>query len=157
LITSKLKVFGSYDGLRVIRGSTILSIVPTSEMKRGDFSAIPGNIIDPLTNEKFPDNKIPELRIHNVAQNLLPLFPNPNQNDPVRNYVNSQPSENNNNSISTRIDYELSPRTKTFGRFNINDGKRRAVSSLPAFGTTTTERSQEISIDLTHSFSANKF
>jgi hypothetical protein len=129
LVTGKLKVFGSYDGLRVIRGSTILSIVPTSEMKRGDFSALPGKIIDPLTNEQFPDNKIPELRIHNVAKNLLSLFPNPNQEDPVRNYVNSQPSVGNNNSISTRIDYELNQKTKIFGRYNINDGKRRAVSS----------------------------
>ena len=36
-ITAKLKVFGSFDGLRIVKGSTSLSMVPTPEMKRGDF------------------------------------------------------------------------------------------------------------------------
>ena len=41
-VTSRLKVFGSYDGLRVIRGSTLLSLVPTNAMKRGTSAPSPG-------------------------------------------------------------------------------------------------------------------
>ena len=157
-VTSKLKVFGSYDGLRITKGSTLLSLVPTAEMKRGDFSAITGRqLVDPFTGAIFPDNKIPEERIHAVSTKLLSLFPEPNRpDDPTRNYVNNQPVINNNDSISTRIDYEFSPQTKLFANYNYSSGTQAMVSSLPAFGTTMDETSQNVSIDLTHSFSSNK-
>jgi hypothetical protein len=154
-ITGKIKVFGSYDGLRIIRGSTFTSRVPTAEMKQGDFSAV-ANIVDPFTGEPFENNRIPESRIHDVARNLLSLFPEPNASGSGYNYVNSEPIIENNNSISTRIDYEASPQTKIFGAYNISDGNRKRTASLPTFGTTTDEREQDVSIDLTHSFSANK-
>jgi hypothetical protein len=162
-VTNKLKVFGSYDGLRVVRGSTLLSMVPTPAMKQGDLSELvdpftkePLQLVDPFTGEPFEGNQIPDSRIHDVARNLLSLYPDPNRNDPVRNYVNNQPLVEDNNSISTRVDYELSPKTKIFGRYFISDGTRKTVSSLPAFGTNVKERDQEVSVDLSHSFSSNK-
>ena len=80
IVTGKMKVFGSYDGLRIVKGSTLLSLVPTPEMKRGDFSIITGRqIVDPFTGSAFPDNKIPEERIHTVSAKLLSLFPDPNR------------------------------------------------------------------------------
>lgn len=156
-ITDKLRVFGSYDGLRIIRGSTRTSLVPTAAMKQGDFSGIPWKrISDPFTGEQFEDNVIPPSRIHSVARNLLSLFPEPNINGSYYNYVNSEPMIENNNSISTRVDYELSAQTKIFGTYNFSDGDRKRTASLPTFGTTTDEREQRVSIDLTHSFSPNK-
>ena len=156
-VTSRLKVFGSYDGLRVIRGSTLLSLVPTNAMKRGDFSAVTGRqLVDPFTGEPFAGNRIPQERIHPVASRLLGLFPDPNRDDPVRNYVNNQPSVENRDTISSRIDYEWSPQTKIFGTYEISDGVRRLVSALPAFGNEVDEREQDVAIDLSHSFSSNK-
>jgi hypothetical protein len=156
-LTSKLKVFGSYDGLRIIKGSTILSIVPTAAMKRGDFSAIPGELKDPFTGIRLKNNRIPESSFNAVSTKLLSLFPDPNRNDdPARNYVNNQPFVNNNNNISTRIDYELSQKTQIFGKYNISDGHQELISSLPTFGTAMKERNQEVSVDATHSFSSNK-
>jgi hypothetical protein len=143
-ITSKLNVFGSFDGLRIVKGSTLLSWVPTAEMKRGDFSAI-------------DDFTIPESSFNPVSRKLLSLFPDPNRHgDPAGNYVNNQPYVNNNNSISTRIDYELSPKTKIFGKYFISDSNQALVSSLPSFGTDIAERNQDVSVDLTHSFTSNK-
>ena len=158
IVTSKFKVFSSYDGLRIIKGSTLLSLVPTPEMKQGDFSAITGRqLVDPSTGAIFPDNKIPEERIHAVSAKLLSLFPEPNRpEDATFNYVNNQPVINNSDGISTRIDYEFSPRTKLFANHNYRNGSRTNVSSLPAFGTTIDEKNQDVSIDLTHSFSSNK-
>lgn len=156
-VTSRLKVFGSYDGLRVIRGSTLLSLVPTDAMKEGDFSAAAGRqLIDPFTGEAFAGNRIPQERIHPVASRLLGLFPDPNRDDPVRNYVNNQPSVENRDTVSSRVDYEWSPQTKIFGTYNISDGARRLVSALPAFGNEVDERDQDVAIDLSHSFSPNK-
>ena len=156
-VTEKLKVFGSYDGLRVIRGSTLLSLVPTADMKRGDFSAFAWRpLVDPSTGEPFPGNRIPESRIHPLASRLLALFPDPNRADPVRNYVNNEPLVENNNTVSTRADYEFGPGTKIFGTYRISDGARRLVSSLPVFGSEVDERDQAVTIDLNHSFSPNK-
>lgn len=153
-VTSKLKVFGSYDGLRIIKGSTILSMVPTPEMKRGIFSR---QIINPFAGIPFGDNRIPEESMNPVSQKLLSLFPDPNRNDdPARNFVNNHPFVNNNDTISTRIDYEFSPKTKIFGKYSISDGNQELIASLPSFGTTMDEKNQDISIDLTHSFSPNK-
>jgi hypothetical protein len=127
-------------------------------MKRGDFSALTwAKLVNPFTGISFKDNHIPEELINPVAAKLLSLFPDPNRNDdPWRNYVNNQPVINNNNNISTRIDYEFSPKTKVFGKYSISDGNQELISTLPTFGTTMDERSQEVSIDLTHSFTSNK-
>jgi hypothetical protein len=157
LVTGKLKLFGSYDGLRIIKGSTKLSLVPTPEMKRGDFSGFIGRrLIDPFTGLAFPGNRIPEGRIHPVAAKLLPLFPDPNREDSARNYVNNHPFVNNRDVVSARVDYEFSPRTKIFGNYSIGNGKQRTTAYLPSFATTIQNRVQTVSLDLTHSFSSNK-
>jgi len=157
-VTGKLNVFGSFDGLRIAKGSTSLAMVPSAEMKRGDFSSITWRqIVDPFTGIPFPDNRIPEASINAVSAKLMSLFPDPNRNDdPARNYVNNQPFVNNNNSISTRVDYAFSPKTKIFGNYNFSDESQELVSSLPSFGTAMEEKSQDASIDVTHSFSPNK-
>ena len=156
-VAKRLKAFGSYDGLRIIKGSTMLSMVPTPEMKRGDFSSRTGlSLVDPFTLQPFPGNKIPVERINPVSSRLLALFPDPVRDDPMRNYVNNQPFVNNNNSITSRIDYEISNETKLFGSYSIANGAQSLVSSLPSFGTEMDQRNQNVSIDLTHSFSNNK-
>ena len=157
-VTGKMRIFGSFDGLRIVKGSTSLSMVPTREMKRGDFSAITWlQLVNPFTRSPFPGNQIPESVINPVSAKILSLFPDPNRSDdPFRNYVNNQPFINNRNSVSTRIDYEFSPKTKIFGKYGINDGTQELISSLPSFGTVENERSQDVSIDVTHAFSPNK-
>jgi hypothetical protein len=157
-ISSKLKVFGSYDGLRIVKGSTILSMVPTPEMKQGIFSR---EIINPFIVTEpptfFEGNRIPEELINPVSKKLLSLFPDPNRDDdPARNYVTNHPYVNNNDTISTRIDYEFNPKTKIFGKYNISSVSQGLVSSLPSFGTSMDEKNQDISVDWTHSFSPNK-
>ncbi len=156
-VTDKLKVFGGYDGLRIIKGSTLLSLVTTPQMKQGDFSALKDrNLIDPWTGSPFPDNHIPASRIHPVAAKMLHLFPDPNRNDPTRNYVNNQPNVNNSNTITARADYEFNSKTKLFGSYNLADGNQLFASSLPSFAAKTDERRQSISIDLIHSFNPSK-
>ena len=155
-VTGKLKAFGSYDGLRIIKGSTMLSLVPTAAMKNGDFSSLGWTIRDPFTGVPFEGNRIPVSRINPVAARLLSLFPDPNREDPARNYLNNQPFVNNNNTISTRVDYEFSSRTKIFGNYRISDGSQSLASALPSFGTSMDERRQDVSIDMTHSFSPSK-
>src|SRR5512146_2687264 len=64
LATDRLTLFGTFDGLRINKGSTIVSHVPTREMKIGDFSSFSSELMDPFTGKPFQDNRIPEDRIH---------------------------------------------------------------------------------------------
>ncbi len=153
-IGSKMTLFGAYDGLRTIKGSTRLSLVPTPEMKKGDFSAFTDiQLEDPFTGNPFPNNQIPSHRIHPVSSKMLTVIPNPNRDDPTRNFVNNDPTVDNSNDINVRVDYELSRKTKIFGNYSITDGNSASIADLPAFGTEANWRQQRASVDLTHSFS----
>ena len=108
----RLNLFFAYDGLRIIQGSTRLSLVPSRAMKTGDFSELlaleePVELVDPLSGLPFVNNRIPRERIHPVALGLLPLLPDPNREDEVRNYVNNQPLVEDANTITFRGDYKF--------------------------------------------------
>ncbi len=154
-VSDRLTLFGTFDGLRINRGSTILSHVPTREMKRGDFSSLPQQLTDPLTGAPFQNNQIPPERIHTVASLILPVIPDPNRDDPFRNFVNNLPEVENGNTFTGRVDYEFSKDSKLFITYSLDDVNQVEVNDLPIFGATTRGRSQEVSLDYTHDFSEN--
>lgn len=154
-VSDRLTLFGTFDGLRINRGSTILSHVPTRDMKKGDFGALSQQLMDPFTGAPFQDNQIPLERIHPVAARILPVIPDPNRNDPFRNFVNNLPEVENGNTFTGRVDYEFSEDSRFFVTYSLSDVNQVEVNDLPIFGSSTRERSQEISIDYTHDFSAN--
>ena len=69
--------------------------MPTSAERAGDFSGITSTIYDPLSNAPFANNVIPQSRISQIAQGLLPYFPNPTTTG-IENYriLNSTPNNN---------------------------------------------------------------
>jgi hypothetical protein len=85
--------FGAYEGWRFPSQSTINEVVPSTLMKRGDFSKFcyqpdkNGNctaftLINPATGIAYPGNKIPS--INTIATNTLKQFyPDPNVGDPT--------------------------------------------------------------------------
>jgi hypothetical protein len=152
-VSDRLTLFGTYDGLRINQGSTILSHVPTREMKRGDFIAFSEQLTDPFTGAPLLNNQI--TRIHPVAAKMLSLIPDPNRGDPYRNFVNNLPEVENNDTFTGRVDFEFSEKSKLFGNYNLQNGNQVEVNSLPVFGSTSKERDQEISLEYTHDFSQN--
>jgi hypothetical protein len=75
-------VFGSYQGIRVRQQSLFTSFPATEAERAGNFSASTRAVIDPLTNQPFPGNRIPADRLDLVAQNSSKLYmPLPNQAD----------------------------------------------------------------------------
>ncbi len=157
-VSNRLTVSGDFDSLRLIRGSTKLSHVPTPEMKAGDFSSLltqedPIQLVDPLTGQPFQNNQIPQSRINPVAQTLLPTLLSPNRADSNRNFVNNQPEIENNDKFSFRVDYEFSQDSKLFANYRYSEGDSVRVASLPAFGSSGARRNQNVSVDYTHTFS----
>ena len=145
-LSSAIFLFGSYDGLRINQGSTLLSHVPSPAMKGGDFSALEVPIIDPLTGLPFPDNRIPKDRISPVALRLLDVIPDPNREDPDRNYVNNDPLVRNHDHFSTRADIDLNPRSKLFVEYVYTRANRVRVHNFPTFNSDTVGRDHEASL-----------
>ena len=136
-LTSKIQLLGSYDGLRIVQGSTLLSHVPTTRMKEGDFGSLLSGggmgIKDPLSGADFLHNRLPVARIHPVAKRLLGLLPDPNREDEDRNYVNNQPVVQNQDSFSQKLDYEVNDHSKLSVDLSWTNGDAVRVHPLPAF------------------------
>ncbi len=153
-IRENLDFLVAYDGLRVVRGQTLLSHVPLAAMKRGDFSSLDSPLIDPATGEPFPGNIIPESRIHPVARNLLPLIPDPNQVDPDRNFVNNDPRVSNNDLLLFRVDHQISPQSKLVGSYQFSDGRGRRIGALPGFDVISDNSDHRVTVSYHRNFSS---
>ena len=148
-LLKNLQFLGTYEGLRIVQGSTLVSHVPTVEMKNGDFSALQPQLRDPLTAQPLEGNRVPQDRISPVAQNMLNLIPDPNAEDPDRNYVSNQPFVLSRDSFSSRVDHQLNDGSAFFARYARSSGDHFHVSPLPAFGQTHTEDEQNAAISFT--------
>jgi hypothetical protein len=146
-VTKSLKLFGTYDGLRINKGSTILSHVPTGVMKRGDFSSLEDSLINPFTGKAFPNNQIPTSMIHPASAKMLATIPDPNRSDPDRNFVNNQPSIQNQDTATFRVDFAAGENSKIFGNYTIQRSGGFSVEPLPQFGLTSGGRDQNASIE----------
>jgi hypothetical protein len=97
--------------------------VPTAAFKRGDFSGLvnaAGNqipIYDPATTvpdgqgafrrTQFPGNMIPAARFSQVAKNILPYLPDPNNPGIVNNFIGAAPSPQNRDSLTLKLDQRI--------------------------------------------------
>ncbi len=128
----------SYEGLRERRLSQTTTTVPTIAQRQGDFSqtfAQNGQLIrifDPFTTranpaggfirDQFTNNVIPIGRMDPVARNVLQYFPLPNQAGNsitgAQNYFATGTAELNVDNIDTRVDHQISDKSRTFVRYS---------------------------------------
>jgi hypothetical protein len=142
-LKKNINLLGTFEGLRIIQGSTLLSHVPTTAMKNGDFSGLTQQLVDPVTRVPFEGNRVPETRIHPVSRGLLSLLPDPNRSDLDRNYVNSNPTVRDRNTWSFRMDHQLAGGSNYVARYWMSDGSDFFVQPLPSFGSRRSGRDQE--------------
>jgi hypothetical protein len=84
IVKNKLFFFGSYEGTNDRQKAQRFGTVPTAAMRRGDFSASPTPIYDPLTGAAngsgrtpFVGNIIPQNRLDPIVQKLIAPLPLP--------------------------------------------------------------------------------
>ena len=84
IVRNKVFFFGSYEGTNDRQRAQRFGTVPTAAMRRGDFSASPTPIYDPLTGAAngtgraaFPGNIIPQGRLDPIVQKLIATLPLP--------------------------------------------------------------------------------
>ncbi len=129
IVRNKLFYFGTYQGTRVAsQAAGRVAFVPTEAERRGDFSSITRQLVDPVTRQPFPGNQIPASRISPVANFFLKSIPLPNRGGRELNFVGTNTIETE-NQFMVKADYNLT-RHQISGRYFFTDFDRPAV--IPA-------------------------
>jgi hypothetical protein len=137
----------------------LVNNVPTPEMLAGDFSGFDGPLIDPLSGQQFPGNRIPSNRFNPVSQNILnTLFPAPTVAsagplDPTSNYLVNIPQPITTDLYDIRIDQKLTSKQSIFGRFS---WKNQSASYPQDLGTKAGPEDQSVtprSVAISHNYS----
>ncbi|HEY3128910.1 MAG TPA: TonB-dependent receptor [Acidobacteriota bacterium] len=161
VVKNKIFFFGDYQGTRLRTGGGTTASVAPDAWRHGDLSSLPQRIIDPLTNQQFPGNKIPENRIVNPVAKFLfanpNLYPLPNRSiaSVVGNYVSSFANATDNNQWDTKIDAKMSDHDDIFGRFSYAAYNLKGTkAALPVFLPGLTDApSRSTVLNWNHAFS----
>jgi hypothetical protein len=131
VVRNKLFYFASYENTRDQRNVSKTISVPTEALRRGDLSASPTLIYDPLTGNPdgtartpFQGNMIPPQRIDPIARKIIALMPLPNVRGAdgefleTRNYFVQAPFTFNRWTLDTKVNWNATPKLNIFGRYS---------------------------------------
>jgi hypothetical protein len=122
---NKTFFFGTYEGFRFPKSSTLQNTVPTAAMRSGNFSAEGVTITDPSTGLPYPNDTIPQSQINPVAVKFLTLFPLPNTGNTSvvhsANYVVNRDNSYHSDQYDIRIDQNFGDKQHIFGRWTSKD------------------------------------
>ncbi|MBM3741092.1 MAG: hypothetical protein FJW39_35605 [Acidobacteria bacterium] len=109
-------LFGSWQGTKVRQDPpTLSSVVPTAAQRRGDFSALRTQLLDPRTRQPVPGNVIPSSQLDPVALRVLSIVPVAQQADGQTFFVRR--SRTDNNQFLVRGDQYVGTRHHLTGRY----------------------------------------
>jgi len=138
---NKIFLFGYFDGIRVRSAANILTTVPTTAFRSGDFSnQLPSHpIYDPQSGGAggvgrtlFPGNIIPADRVNSIVRNMLAKLPLPTQGGQDNNFLATQLNPINQNLGTIRADYVLNETSRFFARYTRQQGN--SLLNVPAYG-----------------------
>lgn len=157
--------FANYEGLRRAVPYAANVTVPDARYRGGDFSFTSTRIVDPLTRQQFPGNRIPDNRIDPAARRILSLLPLPNQsgipeasnNRFTSNYVNPGSTRPSNDEVTARVDHSSGEAARTFGRFTYFRSSGTQQMTIPGVlnsaGNAGTGNSYQVALGHTQTFS----
>lgn len=169
-------IFGYYEGIRFRTPSNVNSLVPTTAEMQGDFSADPP-IYNPYTTttapdgsqvrQQFPNNQIPLGPTNLCAPQptcvnasaltiLTEMYPTPNLPAgavPGSNYVDTEPTVQNGDQWSARIDHQFGSKDNFYFRYS-DSLNTSSTQSLPTLPTNSRNRYTNVAVSETHASSA---
>lgn len=174
ILKNKLFFFADYQGSRFDHPPAPSTItVLTAAERNGDFSALPNQIYDPCTAGTgvngtacvlsgspvpFKGNIIPTNRLDGAFKALMAssLYPQPINNNPINNAVVLNGSQYNDDQEDFRIDFNMSPKDRLFGRYSRGKEIDPQTSSYLLSGNSSSEAHiDNIGFDETHSFTSS--
>ncbi len=141
IVKNKTFFFHSYEGLRERTSPTYTLSVATAAMREGDFSGLP-TIVDPFTEQPFPNNRIPATRIDRRSKALLEWVPLPNlpgtgPAGTISNFVFNNKNIADINRYLARIDHRFTDRDSIWVNLNYSKGDPYFVAQAypPRYGS----------------------
>lgn len=169
ILRNRLFWFGDYQGTIIRRPTTYVSSVPDAAQRIGDFSGAGNPIIydpstyDPVTNTRTPfANNVITSGIDQLAQQIINLYPLPNQAGKLKNNYVISPVENDRiGQGDFRGDYNIRQADQTFFRWSMSGRTDYRPAPLPGLangGNSSTgfgfEDTMGAALGETHIFSA---
>jgi hypothetical protein len=156
ILKNKLFYFGTFQGTRIhTTPAGLVQFVPTEAQRRGDFSAISTQLIDPVTKQPLANNQIPADRLSPVAQYFLKYIPLPNGADGRLTFPGT-PKRGIDNQLMGKVDYAAG-KHQFNGRYFFTDYDEPveipADNVLAASATANAVRIQNVSI--THTYAGS--
>src|SRR5215831_3253956 len=140
VVHNKLFFFGDYQGTRQRSGASLLTTVPTADVRNGDLSAFGVPVFDPNTGDAngngrqpFAGNIIPKSSISGPSQKLLSMLPMPNAGPAgaVNNNYNATGSQSlDSGQYNAKVDHYLSDRFRYFPRYSIGNYNTTAPAAF---------------------------
>lgn len=169
-------IFGYYEGIRLRTTSNMISFVPTTAERNGDFSADP-MIYNPYTTttgsggkqvrQPFPGNQIPmgstslcaplPACVNPSSLTILKqIYPEPNLSPgavPGANYIDTAPALQHGDQWSARIDHQFGNKDNFYARYSdaLNTSSTQTLPSIP---DNNHNRYMNIAVSETHAASA---
>ena len=160
IVKDKTFFYGAYFSERFPAGSFKNANVPTSQMRRGDFSQFSDPLMDPLTDTPFPNNMMPSDRLNPTSLQTQDLYiPEANQGGPdllTNNFGFDFPWPSDKfrtDMIQFRVDHNLTQKNSIFFRYIRNKVPYVLARQLPAFSWTRRRSYSKGVITDTHIFS----
>ncbi len=153
---NKTFFLANYEGLRTRTSSVEYATVPTTAELNGIF---PSAIIDPATQQPFPNNTVPRDRFSPFAGSAITHFPAPNINLARGNYQYSLPFPTNADQQTYRFDQLFGTRDSLFVRYTQTEytptqgGAGGGGGSFAEALTSLDEVTHGIVLNYTHTFS----
>jgi len=122
--------FASYEGTRRVDGRTRIYTFPLPQETRGDFSASPGTVIDPVTRAPFPGNMVPASRQDPVGAKIAALFTAPNRPGRANNFVANTSDYTSQEAFLGKVDHTITDRDRISGRFVEHPATQTTGSAL---------------------------
>jgi Carboxypeptidase regulatory-like domain len=167
--------FGTFEGFRFPKQSTIQNLVPTQAMLAGDFSQeIPLDVNDPSTWLIDPTTFMPYWTetgdnivapINSSAKPFLSLFPKPNvanyktvieaEQGLGYNYTANEDSSYHSNQFDARLDHHFSQKLQGFARYTFKNVTSLSTQDLNIPSVTNFDDYRILASSLVYSFTPN--
>jgi len=149
--------FGYYEGFRNEQGITTTATVPTPQERAGDFSGLPGPLLNLAAGGvPFPGNRLPPPAINSIGLNIVNLYPVGNVSPSI--YRETLVGENVVDQVGARVDVNVSANDQIFARYsysggyNINPVSVRGTD-VPGYPTRDDIETHSAVVSNTHIFS----
>lgn len=153
--------FFTYEGFRLPSSITEQDLVPSTQMKQGNFNNV-GTVVNPFAGfTPYPNDTIP---VNATAKAFLQFFPDPNIGNPAVydpaanggvNYITQKRNDYNSNQFDARVDQYFGQKLLVFGRYTWKNINQINPEPLNVPAGANTEQARVFVAAANYSFTSN--